>query len=341
MLFLNIIKKSRSFGVSFTLFFLSLVTSEANADLGARQFAGMFKPLPKIIDNPANPISKEKVELGEKLYHETALSLDNNISCNSCHRIDAFGVDNEPTSPGTSGKRGDRNSPSSFNAALHIAQFWDGRAVDVEEQALGPVLNPIEMAIPSEEEVIKRLSANKVYPEMFNKAFPGEDPPLSFKNIGKAIGAFERTLLTPSRFDNFLEGDDAALTEDEKKGMVLFVTTGCATCHNGVGIGGGMYQKIGLVHPWETKDFGRHAVTQNEQDKFFFKVPSLRNIEKTAPYYHDGSVKTLDEAVSLMAWHQLGRKLTKEETSSIVTFLGSLTGELVKLDWDAIEKSKN
>jgi cytochrome c peroxidase len=192
------------------------------------------------------------------------------------------------------------------------------------------------MAVPTEDEVIERLSKIDGYPELFSKAFPEDSEPLSFKNMGKAIGAFERTLLTPSRFDAFLEGDDDALNEGEKEGMVLFVQTGCATCHNGVGVGGGMYQKVGLVHPYDTKDLGRFDHTKLEQDKFFFKVPSLRNVEKTRPYYHDGSVETLEESVSLMAWHQLGRKLSDEDIDKIVLFLKSLTGELVEHDWEAV-----
>ena len=306
-----------------------IYTPAAKAD-EYRNLLGAFKALPKEATNPENKITPEKVALGKKLYMETALSKANDISCNSCHGLDSFGVDNKPVSPGHKGQTGDRNSPTVYNAALHIAQFWDGRAKDVEEQALGPILNPIEMAMDSEEEVIKRLSASKEYPALFKKAFPEDKEPLTYKNLGKAIGAFERTLLTPSPFDAYIEGDDKALSKEQKEGLKTFVSVGCTTCHNGVAVGGGMYQKLGLVVPYDTDDLGRYNVTKNEFEKYFFKVPSLRNIEKTGPYFHDGSVKTIDEAISLMAKHQLGKDLAKEDVAKIITFLTSLTGEIPK-----------
>ena len=291
---------------------------------------GMFQPLPEVSVSQTNAVTAEKIKLGKELYVDGRLSLNRKISCNSCHNLKNFGVDSEPTSPGHEGKRGDRNSPSSFNAALHVAQFWDGRAADVEEQALGPILNPGEMGMHSDAEAIDRVREDNHYQKLFAAAFPGEENPINFKNVGKAIGAFERTLLTPSRFDEYLKGKKDALTSAEKTGLKRFVETGCVTCHNGVGIGGGMFMKLGLVRPYETKDLGRYKVTKNEADKFVFKVPSLRNIEKTAPYFHDGSVKTLPEAVKLMASHQLGRDLNDQEISEIVTFLKSLTGATPK-----------
>lgn len=287
----------------------------------------MFQAPPRAAESPENPLNPAKLALGKSLYNDKRLSLDNDISCNSCHRLDNFGVDNEPTSPGHKGQRGDRNSPSSFNAALHIAQFWDGRAENVEKQALGPILNPKEMAMPSEAEVVKRLKADPKTVAAFKAAFPGESDPLTYQNIGKAIGAFERTLITPSRFDRYLQGDESVLTPEEKKGAQLFVDSGCAACHNGVGIGGGMYQKLGLVKPYPTKDMGRYVATKNESDKMVFKVPSLRNVDKTGPYFHDGSVKTLPEAVSKMAEFQLGKQLTPEQVNEIVVFLKTLTAE--------------
>jgi cytochrome c peroxidase len=235
-------------------------------------------------------------------------------------------VDNEPTSPGHEGKRGGRNSPSSFNAALHIAQFWDGRAKDVEAQALGPILNPIEMGMESDAKVIEKLKKDPKTVAAFKAAFPGESDPLTYKNIGEAIGAFERTLITPSRFDAYLKGDDNALTAAEKAGGKLFVQTGCTACHMGSTLGGQMYQKLGLVKDYPTKDMGRFEVTKLEADKKMFKVPSLRNVAKTGPYFHDGSVKTLEEAVSQMAEYQLGKNLSKDEVASVVTFLNTLTG---------------
>lgn len=285
-----------------------------------------FAPLPENAATADYPLTPERVALGKSLYSDTRLSINNKLSCNSCHKLSTFGVDNEPTSPGHEGKRGGRNSPSSFNAALHVAQFWDGRAKDVEAQALGPILNPVEMGMQSEQQVVDRLKADPKTVEAFKKAFPGEADPLTYPNVGKAIGAFERTLLTPSRFDQYLKGDEKALTKAEVAGGKLFVQTGCTACHMGATIGGQMYQKLGLVKEYDTKDMGRFEVTKNEADKRFFKVPSLRNVAKTGPYFHDGSVKTLNEAVSKMAEYQLGKQLSKEQVASIVTFLGSLTG---------------
>ncbi len=304
---------------------LALICAPAFADSPA--WKGMFQPLPDVAVSAENPVTPQKVALGKELYNDTRLSLSNDISCNSCHKLDNFGVDNEPTSPGHKGQRGDRNSPSSFNAALHMAQFWDGRAASVEKQALGPILNPKEMAMPSEAEVLKRLNSDPKTVASFKAAFPGEKDPVTYENVGKAIGAFERTLMTPSRFDRYLKGDDSALTPEEKRGAQLFVETGCAACHNGVGIGGSMYQKLGLVKPYPSKDLGRYAVTKNESDKMMFKVPSLRNSEKTGPYFHDGSIKSLPEAVSTMAEYQLGKKLTPDQVNEIVTFLKTLTAE--------------
>jgi cytochrome c peroxidase len=300
------------------------------ADKMPTSWAAFFQPLPSRVDSSENPITENKVTLGKKLYLDTSLSINGKISCNSCHGLTTYGVDNEPTSPGHDGTRGSRNSPSVYNAALHFRQFWDGRAKDVEEQALGPVLNPVEMAMPAEEEVMKRLNSSSEYPALFKAAFPEDPTPISFKNVGKAIGAFERTLLTPSRFDHFLKGDDTALSDRELKGMVTFRDLGCVACHNGVALGGQMYQKVGLLKPYPTSDLGRYQVTKNEADKFQFKVPSLRNIAKTGPYFHDGQVKTLEDAIRNMGEYQLGKNLSQEQVASIVDFLGTLTGELPK-----------
>lgn len=290
-----------------------------------------FAPLPDVMESKDNPITEEKVALGRMLYYEPRLSKSQTISCNSCHQLDKFGVDNEPTSPGHRGQRGDRNSPTTYNAALHIAQFWDGRAPTVEEQAKGPVLNAVEMAMPDEKHVLTVLNSIPQYVQRFKDAFPeSSDNPVTYDNMAKAIGAFERKLVTPSRWDKFLKGDKAALTAAEKQGFNDFVAAGCIQCHLGPGVGGGMYQKLGLVLPWPNlKDEGRSKITGNEAEKHFFKVPSLRNIEKTGPYFHDGSVATLEEAVRLMSKHQTaGGELPAEKIASIVTFLKALTGEL-------------
>jgi cytochrome c peroxidase len=289
----------------------------------------IFKPLPAAMESPANPLTDAKIELGRILYYENRLSKSQQFSCNSCHLLDKYGVDNEPTSPGHKGLRGDRNSPTVYNAAGHFVQFWDGRAQDVEEQAKGPVLNPVEMAMPDEATVLATLNSMPEYPELFRRAFPGEADPVNYENFAKAVGAFERKLVTPSRWDKFLEGDTNALTPGEKAGFNTFSSAGCVSCHPGAYVGGTSYQKLGLKKSWPNqKDLGRHQVTKNSKDKMMFKVPSLRNVEKTAPYLHDGSVATLEATVSLMAEYQSGRKLSPAELASIVTWLNTLTGDL-------------
>ncbi|MCL4125893.1 UNVERIFIED_CONTAM: hypothetical protein GTU68_062585 [Idotea baltica] len=286
-----------------------------------------FKPLKTFVP-PTDEVSKKKIELGRKLYLETKLSKAGDISCNSCHQLDNYGVDGKQFSEGHNKQLGGRNSPTVYNAALHLAQFWDGRAKDLQEQALGPIMNPVEMAMGSEEEVLDQIKDDKNYQDLFKIAFPKEENPITFNNIGHAIAAFENTLLTPSRFDEFLEGNEKALNDSEKEGFKKFVETGCTACHSGIGLGGHMYQKLGLIKPYPTKDLGRFDATKNDSDKFFFKVPSLRNIEKTGPYFHDGSIKTLEEAITLMGEYQLGRELKEDEVNSIITFLKSLTAKI-------------
>lgn len=293
-----------------------------------------FDPLPAEALNPDNPLTDPKVQLGKQLYYDTQLSKDGNISCNSCHDLATFGVDNDVTSEGDDGTLGGRNSPTVLNAAFHLSQFWDGRAKDVEEQAGMPILNPVEMAIPSEEFLVQRLSGTEDYPDMFAAAFPGESDPLTYTNIRKALAAFERTLITPSPFDDYLNGDQSALTAQEKAGMEKFIQLGCTTCHNGVNVGAYSFQKFGLFDDyWEhtgstNVDEGRYAVTEDEADRYVFRVASLRNVEKTAPYFHDGSVATLEEALRVMVKVQLATDLSDEEVESLAAFLRSLTGEV-------------
>jgi cytochrome c peroxidase len=289
--------------------------------------SGVWPALKSESPNDKNPISNEKVELGRMLYFDTRLSKSQELSCNSCHMLDTFGVDNKPTSTGHRGQLGGRNSPSVYNAAFHTVQFWDGRAADVEEQAKGPVLNPVEMAMPSEEAVVNVIKSIPGYADLFAKAFPGEADPITYDNIAKAIGAFERKLVTPARYDQFVSGDEKAITEAEQKGLKTFMEVGCGSCHMGATFGGTMYQKLGVVKPWDTKDMGRFEVTKNEADKLMFKVPSLRNVEKTSPYLHDGSIVNLPEMISLMGTHQLGRELTPEQVNDIEAFLKTLTGK--------------
>jgi cytochrome c peroxidase len=290
---------------------------------------GIFKALPPVMDSAANPITEEKVVLGRMLYYDPRLSRGQDVSCNSCHELNKYGVDNQPVSDGDKGQKGTRNAPTVYNAAGHFVQFWDGRAPTVEEQAKGPILNPVEMAMPNEKRALAVVDSMPEYVEAFQKAFPGEKHPVTFDNLAKAIGAFERKLITVSRWDKFLGGDRAALTDAEKAGLNKFLEAGCQNCHNGIYLGGSMFQKLGLAIPWDNaNDPGRFAVTKQEADRMVFKVPTLRNVEMTAPYFHDGSIATLDEAVRQMANHQLARTLSKEEADSIVTFLKALTGEL-------------
>lgn len=307
---------------------LSTASAFAQADL-SEAFLPMFQPLPAQVLAPDNELTEAKINLGRMLYYENRLSKGEKLSCNSCHMLDKYGQDNLPFSPGHEGKLGGRSSPSTYNAALHIAQFWDGREPTVEAQAKGPVLNPVEMGMPSADFVVKVLKSMPGYVEAFKAAFPGEADPINYDNFGKAVGAFERGLLTPGKWDAFLKGNKEALSAEEKKGFATFAKVGCVTCHMGPAVGGMMYQKLGLVKAWpDLKDNGRADVTKNDGEKFFFKVPSLRNITETAPYLHDGSVKTLDEMVKKMAEYQLGKQLTDEETSSILTFLKALKGEI-------------
>jgi cytochrome c peroxidase len=299
------------------------------ADDSIKPFLAVFgKPL-KAAKMPQKAVERARVELGRTLYHEKRLSRDNSISCNSCHDTVGYGVDGKKFSLGFEGHLTGRNSPTSFNAFMHVAQFWDGRAPTVEEQAKGPILAGGEMAMPSADAVVKKLNKIDGYKALFETAFPKSDPPITYDNVGKAIGAYERLFVTPGPLDRLLRGRDNALSEVEKRGLQKFVTTGCVSCHTGNLLGGISYQKLGVVKPWPNqKDQGRYDLTKNEAEKMFFKVPSLRNIAKTAPYFHDGSGTTLKQAVQMMATHQLGRELSNEDVSDIVAFLNSLTGKL-------------
>lgn len=283
-------------------------------------------PIPKTMPG-AEKDTPEQIKLGRTLFFDVRLSANNSQSCNSCHAVDRGrgGVDNQPTSLGAFGKRGGRNSPTVLNAGFHLTQFWDGRAADLVAQAKGPILNPIEMGMPNEQAVVAKLSAIPEYRQSFAQAFPGETKPLTYDNIARAIAAFERTLVTRDRFDDFLAGKDRALNAEELKGLDLFTSIGCTSCHNGPLLGGNSYQKLGLLHAYKTDDTGRYSVTKEEDDRFKFKVPSLRNIALTGPYFHDGSKSRLEDTVREMAWLQLDRKLTDDEAKAITAFLRSLS----------------
>ncbi len=281
----------------------------------------------------------ELIQLGEKLYFEKKLSANDTQSCNSCHNVvgKAAGVDNLPTSPGAFGKNGVRNSPTVLNAGFHIAQFWDGRAKDLKEQAKGPILNPVEMAMPSASEVEKKIGQIPEYQELFAKAYPDSltkensntltrAQKITYDNITGAIAAFERTLKTQDRFDDFQKGNHKALSIEEQEGLEKFIATGCITCHVGPLLGGNSFRKLGQINPYEnSSDKGRQDLTKNSSDAFVFKVPSLRNVAITGPYFHDGKITTLEEAVKKMAHLQLGKDLSDSDTKLIVTFLKTLT----------------
>jgi cytochrome c peroxidase len=305
------------------LFGAAPVSADTPAQAQAKAFFGpLLDKMPG-----ADKDTAQMVVLGERLYNEKKLSANGAQSCNTCHRIDSKlgGVDNQPTSLGAFGKRGGRNAPTVLNAGFQMAQFWDGRAPSLEHQAKGPILNPVEMAMESDRVVIDRLRGTTEYPPLFKKAFPQDQEPITYDNVARAIAAFERTLVTHDRFDDFQKGNQKALSAAELKGLKIFVETGCATCHSGPVLGGNSYQKAGLIHPWETSDVGREEITKDEGDKYKFKVPMLRNIALTGPYFHDGKVVSLEEAVRKMAWHQLDKRLSDDDVEAIVSFLNALT----------------
>ena len=294
---------------------------------------------PDFINEPIRPIADSisvdvrKVVLGNLLYHDTRLSADNTVSCAACHGLDTGGVDNKQYSEGVGGQLGGVNAPTVYNAAYNFVQFWDGRAGTLAEQAAGPPLNPVEMACESFDQIISKLAEDKNFVVAFNEVYPDG---LSEKNITNAIQEFEKTLLTPnSRFDRYLKGQKDAITADEIAGYDLFKKYDCATCHVGEILGGQSYELIGVQHDYfadrqaemTEEDNGRFKQTKAERDRHRFKVPGLRNIELTAPYFHDGSMATMDDAVRAMAKYQLGIDLPQPEVDKIVAFLRTLTGE--------------
>lgn len=288
-----------------------------------------FSPLPENAFTADMNQSEEIIELGKMLFYEPRISKSGLLSCNTCHNMAIFGVDQLPVSVGHGWQKGVVNAPTVLNAAFHKAQFWDGRAANVEEQAGMPILERVEMA-SAEVHVVELLASIPEYVERFEAVFPEEANPLIYENVGKAIGAFERTLVTVSPFDKFLQGDAEALSEREKEGLAFFLDTGCQTCHRGVVAGGDMFaffktpkeKETGLAHP------GRFDFTGREADKHFFKVPSLLNVAKTMPYLHDGSIWNLEEAIVVVARDMLNKELTEDETALIADFLASLTGEI-------------
>ncbi len=299
-----------------------------------KQAKQIFSPLPQVMSSEKNPVTPEKVRLGKMLFYETRISVDGTVSCVRCHPIGLYAADGLKKSIGNHYKLNPRNAPTVLNAAGQISAHWIGNRTDVEDQARQSVTGPPSFGMPSNEAVEAILRGIKGYNNLFKDAFPGESNPVTVDNFAKAVGAFERTLVTPSRFDSFLKGDIAALNGQERKGLRTYMEAGCIMCHAGPYAGGQMYDKFGIFEPYwkytksEPIDEGRYAVTKTEADKYVFKVPILRNVEKTTPYFHDGSVDKLEDAVWIMGKIQLEKDLSKSQVDEIVIFLKSLTGKI-------------
>jgi len=316
-----------------------------------------WEALPEQPPIPAdNPPNAAKIELGKTLYFDPRFSEHGTLSCNSCHNLMAAGDDNRPNSIGMHDARGERSAPTVWNAAFQSVQFWDGRAATLEEQAKGPVVNPIEMGMESLDEAMGRLMKIEGYLAMFQAAYPGEENPVNADNAAKAVAAFERTLITPnSPYDRYVNGDETALTEQQVRGMETFSDLGCTACHSGANFSGpalpmgtGFFQKFPVYtgSDYETKydlvaDTGRHQATGNEADKHLWRVPTLRNIALTAPYFHHGAVPTLDEAVRVMAKTQLNKELSDQQAADLVAFLNGLSGEFPRLVMPRLPSTPN
>ena len=322
------------------------IAAPVRADELMEKAKELFKPIPstppKLADNPITP---QKVELGKKLFFDPRLSASQLISCNTCHNLAMGGDDNLETSIGHGWAKGPRNAPTVLNAVFNVAQFWDGRAKDLKEQAKGPVQTAVEMN-NKPEVVVATLKSIPEYVEAFRKAFPESKDPVTFDNMAKAIEAFEATLLTPdSRFDKFLKGDAKALNEQERKGLALFIDKGCAACHNGVNIGGQGFFAFGVVERpgpdiLPPEDKGRFKITGEAGDEYVFRTPTLRNVELTAPYFHSGKVWSLKEAVAIMGRTQLGKDaLTDEDVEAITAFLKTLTGKQPQVEYPILPPS--
>lgn len=286
-----------------------------------------LEPISPIPDSAE--IDETKLILGKRLFNDPNLSRDGTVSCASCHNLNNAGVDGRALSSGVDGQLGNRNAPTVFNSGLSFRQFWDGRVSTLEEQAMEVLRSPIEMD-NDWDSILNYLRSNNDYQAAFEQVYGGS---ITQDNVLNAIADFERSLLTPNgAFDRYLKGDDDAIDQQTKRGYQLFKSYGCVSCHQGVAVGGNMYEKLGVVIPYyheETAvDEGRYIQSGDDEDLLEFKVPGLRNVAQTAPYFHDGSISSLEEAVSLMAKHQLGRNLSKEEIADIVKFLQSLDGPL-------------
>lgn len=323
--------------------FTGAATTNADALLTSAQ--AQFKPIPTTPPAlPNNPATPAKVELGKMLYFDPRLSASHAISCNSCHNLGLAGADAEETSIGHKWQRGGRNAPTVLNAVFNTAQFWDGRAKDLEEQAGGPMVNPVEMASPKEH-LAEQLGAIPGYVTAFKAAFPAEPKPVTLANAQKAVAVFEATLITPNApFDKYLRGDASALSAAQKDGLQLFMSKGCVACHSGMNVGGSMYAPFGVVEKpgadlLPPQDKGRFMVTKTAGDEYVFRSPTLRNIALTAPYFHTGRAWDLRQAIGVMGSSQLGAQLTTDEIDKIASFLGGLTGEQPKIVYPLLPPS--
>lgn len=312
------------------------VALAADVDTALRNQANIiFKPLPKDMSY-GQAISAAQIALGRSLFFDVRLSADNSISCAGCHQPSRYGVDGQSIASSAAGTVNPRNTQTVLNAALDnlIGLHWRGDRKSVEDQASHSMTGEMSFAMPNEQAVIEKLAGIPSYPSLFSGAFPGETSPINLKNIGIAIGAFERTLVTPSAFDRFLGGDDKALSAQAKTGLKTFIEQGCAGCHNGASVGGSIFRKFGLVKDYWTltgsqnPDKGRFELTKNPMDMYVFRVAPLRNVAMTAPYFHDGSVTKLADAIRIMGETQLGISLNDAQVRSMEVFLTSLTGAL-------------
>lgn len=287
--------------------------------LGHTSYAEPIQPLPQHIE-----YDEEKALLGKKLFFDPLLSKDGTVSCATCHDLSDGGDDNREIAVGINQRKGTYNTPTVYNTYYNFTQFWDGRVESLEEQVMLPIVNPVEMG-ETEETLLAKLEKSS-YKQAFEKLF--EDG-LTIKNLSNVISEFEKALITPnSRFDRYLRGEKDAISKQEKYGYHLFKSKGCINCHHGIGIGGNHFNKFGIIQSFTGDQLGRYNVTHDEEDKYYFKVPSLRNVALTAPYFHDGRAKTLLEAVKTMSFYQLSRHMSNDDLDAIVAFLKTLTGEI-------------
>ncbi len=326
--------RARFLAAAIILFAVSVSAFAAGEEELIRRASQILGPLPSSMPSAENPITPEKVRLGKMLFYEPRVSIDGTVSCSKCHPLALYAADGLRKSVGHNCAENPRNDPTVFNAASQISEHWVGNRTSVEDQAKQAVIGPPAFGMPSYESAEKVLRSYGEYRDLFKAAFPSDPEPVTIDNFAKAIGAFERTLVTPAPFDAFLRGEKGALTAQQIRGLSAFMDQGCAGCHSSPFIGGQIYQKFGLFEPYEkyTKsgkvDDGRFVVTKKEADRRVFKVPVLRNVAMTPPYFHDGSVDKLSDAVWIMGKLQVGKDLPQEQVGDIVAFLRALTGRI-------------